>query len=195
MVERGGKQGAGHPPVMGQVSVSPQGFPSGKNLSFGVSTRLGPAVHRSRYFLRRADCVSRDSGRATEILRAAMPAGPWWRAEKRGHGAARISFVCRAFHDRIRNRPAAPAAARADRARGPAVPRHHLGGLGLQLAGDEIPAERTAAADLARGDRRDRRAAAGRLCADPPRRACRSARGSGRGSSWRRSSTSPAGWC
>ena len=43
----------------------------------------------------------------------------------------------------------------------PDVPRHHLDRLGLQLARDQVPAGRAAAAHLARGDRRARGGAAG----------------------------------
>ena len=49
------------------------------------------------------------------------------------------------LHDRIKT-----TARCASRARRTDVPRHHLGGLGVQLARDEIPAWRIAAADFAR---------------------------------------------
>src|SRR4051812_46448724 len=42
------------------------------------------------------------------------------------------------------------------------VPRYHFARLGIQLAGHKIPAERVAAADLARLDRRNRGSPAGR---------------------------------
>ena len=68
------------------------------------------------------------------------------------------------------------ARAGAHRARGPDVPRHHLGRLGLQLAGHKIPARRAAAADAARLHRRDRRGPAGGAGAGARARACASAR-------------------
>src|SRR3954453_23219040 len=71
-------------------------------------------------------------------------------------GELRIWDISCRFHDRIKTDPAC-----ADGARRPPVPRHHLGGLGVYLAGHKIPAWRIAAADAARRHRRDRRAAAG----------------------------------
>ena len=73
-------------------------------------------------------------------------------------------------HDRIKtDRAGAHRACRAD------VPRHHLGGLGVQLARHKIPARRVAAADAAGRHRRDRCGASGdagaRARAEPPRRA------------------------
>ena len=83
-----------------------------------------------------------------------MSAHPWSRGRISGKVGAIPTLA--GSHDRIKtDRAGADCARRAD------APRQHLGGLGFQLARHENPAERTAAADLARLDRRDRGGAAG----------------------------------
>ena len=185
MVERGGKTGGRPAPSVGQVSVSPQGFPSEKNCFRARQARLRPAVHRATIYLRRKGLAPRETQRkAYGHVRAGMPAGRWSAAPT--SGMVGLVPSGNSFHDS----PNRAERDRAHRARGPYVPRHHLGGLGHQLADHEISAERIAAADGARPDRRDRRGPAGAArCGARPKPA-RAARPVAAADAGRRCSTS-----
>ena len=86
-----GKTGVDHPPVIDASISESSGIPKRKKLSFGLSTSLGPAVHRRCIF-----CIRRI---AFERLRQGY--GDSWGsharapvvvAEKRGHGAAQFGI-------------------------------------------------------------------------------------------------------
>ena len=77
---KGGKQGVTPALCTGQVSVSPQGFPSEKNCLRGSGVRLRPAVHRATIYCARGVALgdSRASSRGVPGWHARRPiaAGP-----------------------------------------------------------------------------------------------------------------------
>ena len=186
MVEEGENRGRCRACDRGQVSVSPQGFPSEKNRFGGRVRGFVPLFTGQVFFASRriafGDCFGRLTESYGKVPGQPCPPAGGVRGRDKPAWCRRFPLSDHArpecpLHDRIKHRPRACAA----RAGGPDVPRHHLGGLGLQLAGDEISVRRIAAADLARGDRRGRRAAAGRAGAGVPAKPEGAARGSGRG--------------
>ena len=62
--------------MMGSSISESSGIPKRKKLRFGVSTGLAPQF-TGQVFFARGGLRLRDSGRATEILRSAMPTDPW----------------------------------------------------------------------------------------------------------------------
>ena len=121
-----GKTGGDPAPVMGQVSVSPQGFPRQK-ICCRVWKEASPRCSQGRYFLHPGDCTGETHVRLRSG-RAGMSAHPWSR--RRISGKVRADSIAfspfAGLHDRIKTHRAG-----ADRARRPDVPRRHLGGLGV----------------------------------------------------------------
>src|ERR1700730_1214771 len=136
----------------GQVSVSPQGFPSEKNFLASADPGFTPLFTGQLFIVARRRFRGCPEETHVKLRRSGLACRPV------DGQRLTISAWCRPIlagcssHDRLKT----DGGAWPYHARGPDVPRHHLGGLGVQLAGDKIPAQRTAAADHARRHRRGR---------------------------------------
>ena len=87
MVEKGGNQGGGPHLDRPQVSVSPEGFPSGKNLFRGVDGGFHPLFTGQVFFARLGP--SRHCTPETHVelrdVAAGMPLTPWYHASIGGN--------------------------------------------------------------------------------------------------------------
>src|SRR5689334_102749 len=115
---------------MGASISESSGIRQAKKSRSAMPTTLSPTVHRTCIFCVGPIAFERLTWRYGE-LQPAMPVAPWRRGPRGGMVSPNpgISGV----NDRIKNDRAS-----ADCAGGPSVPGHHLGGLGIQLARDEV---------------------------------------------------------
>src|ERR1019366_1308374 len=108
MVETGDNQGVGPRPRQGQVSVSPQGFPSKKNVVGGANSSFSPTVHRQLFIV--TEGLRGGASRKATDVRAGMPAGRWLRAPIRGKLPLIPSASSPSFHPMtVQNQPGARA--------------------------------------------------------------------------------------
>ena len=189
MVERRGKQGALRRSLLGQVSVSPQGFPSEKNCCGAGGFRASARCSQGNYLLRPRGCPGETHGR--------LRAGPGWHARPpmaRGpdnrQGAADSHRLIHPMT--VQNRPGA---------------RAHITPAGLMFLaitsvgwGFNWPVTKYLLGELPPLILRGTTGVVGARAAGRARRAprpepARAARIVAAAGAGRRSSTSPAGWC
>ena len=97
MVEKGKTRGQPDALCLGQVSVSPQGFPSEKNVLRRCAAGLRPAVHRATIYcpLVHRACIGK-----TQVK---LPAGPGWHAGRPMVSRANNAPCCPRFHPEIQS--------------------------------------------------------------------------------------------
>ena len=156
MVERGEKQGVVRASDLAQVSVSPQGFPSEKNVWCATIRGFVPLFTGQLFIVARGLASAKTHVKLRERSgQACRPAD----GLRPGYSGKVPPILHRSSPSHDTAKPAGRESAH--RARGPYLPRHHLDRLGFQLARHQISAGRAAAADAARHHRRDRREPAG----------------------------------
>ena len=131
---KGRKTGGNAAPVIGPSISESSGIPKRKKSSRDLWRNASPRCSQGRYLFALPDCIFGTQVGLREMSEQPCPKQVVVVGADRGQGAARFHPLPSSMTE------SKPTARCASRAGGPDVPRHHLGGLGLQLARHEIPA-------------------------------------------------------
>src|ERR1700722_16964948 len=127
MVEKGGKQGVTRRPLSGQVSVSPQGFPSKKNPFPRAWPGFAPLFTGQLFIvhlLSTGTCAAKTHNTQRQASDMSGPASGRRADGSPGGRHGGPGSIRKFIHDRPTRAERAPP----HRARGPCVPCHHVRG-------------------------------------------------------------------